>query len=65
LWLRVFESSLSKSVFGAKREKITGGWRRLHNEDLHNFNTAPNIFRVTKSRKIRLAGHVARIYTKF
>jgi hypothetical protein len=40
---------------------VTGGWRKLHNEELHNSNTSPNIIRVIKSRRIRWAGHAARI----
>jgi hypothetical protein len=51
-------------IFGPKREEGEGGWRRLHNEELHNFYASPNIIRVTKSRKMRWAGHVAEIGEK-
>jgi len=44
---------------GLKREEVVGGWRRLHNEGLHNFYTSPNIMRVIKSRRMRCEGHVA------
>jgi len=44
-----------------KREEVAGGWRRLHNEELHNLCHSPNIIRVIKSRRMRLEGHVARM----
>jgi hypothetical protein len=44
-----------------KREEVVAGWRRLHNEELHNLYASPNIIRVIKLRRIRLAGHVALI----
>jgi hypothetical protein len=43
---------------------VTGGWRKLHNEELHNLYSSPSIIRVIKSRKMRLAGHVARMVEK-
>jgi hypothetical protein len=46
-------------TFGPKREEVVGGWRRLHNEELHNLYISPNIIRLTKSRRMRWAGHVA------
>jgi hypothetical protein len=46
--------------FGAKREEVEGGWRRLYNEELHNLYASPNIIRVIKSRRLRLTEHVAR-----
>jgi hypothetical protein len=46
-------------IFGPKREEGAGGWRRLHNEELHNLYASPNRIRVIKSRKLRLWGHVA------
>jgi hypothetical protein len=46
-----------RKIFGAKRDKVTGGWKRLHNEKLNDLYS-PNIFRVTKSRKMRWSGHV-------
>jgi hypothetical protein len=47
-------------IFGPKRDEVTGGWRKLHNDELHNFYSSPNIIRMIKSRRMRLAGHVAR-----
>jgi hypothetical protein len=50
-----------RGVFGAKRDEVTGEWRKLHNEELHDLYCSPNILRVIKSRKMILAGHVARM----
>jgi hypothetical protein len=47
-----------RRIFGHKREEVAGGWRRLHNEELHNLYVSPNIIRVIKSRKMRWVGHV-------
>jgi hypothetical protein len=44
--------------FGPKGEEMTGDWRRLHNEELHNLYASPDIIRVIKSRKMKWAGHV-------
>ena len=57
--LRVFENRVLRRVFGPKRDKVTGEWRKLHNEELSDRYFLPNIVRVVKSRRIRLAGHVA------
>jgi hypothetical protein len=57
--LRVLENRVLRGIFGPKREEVEGGWRRLHNEELHNLYASPNIIRVTKSRGMRWAGHVA------
>jgi hypothetical protein len=46
--LRVFENRLLRRIFGPKREEVTGGWRRLHNEELYNLYTSPNIVQVIK-----------------
>jgi hypothetical protein len=51
--LRVLENRVLRRVFGPKREEVIGGWRKLHNEELHYFHTSPNIIRVTKLRRIR------------
>ena len=59
--LRVFESRVLRRVFGPKRDEVTGEWRKLHNEELRDLYTLPNIVRVVKSRRIRWAGHVARM----
>jgi hypothetical protein len=50
-----------RRTFGPKREEVAGGWRRLHNEELHNLYTSPNIIRVTKSRRMRWARNVSRM----
>jgi hypothetical protein len=53
-----------RGIFGPKRNEMTGGWRKLHNEELHNLYPSPSIIRMLKSRGIRLAGHVERMRTK-
>jgi hypothetical protein len=55
------ENRLLRTIFGPNREEVAGGWRRLHNEELHNFYVSPNISRMNKSRKMGFAGHVARM----
>jgi hypothetical protein len=50
-----------RRIFGPKRDEVTGEWRKLHNEELHDMYCLPNIVRVIKSRRMRWAGHVARI----
>jgi hypothetical protein len=57
--LRVFENRVLRRGFGAKRDEITGEWRKLHNEELRDLYSLPNIVRVVKSRRIRWAEHVA------
>jgi hypothetical protein len=57
--LRVTENRVLRIIFGPKREEVTGGWRRLHNEELHNLYASPNIIRVIKSRRIRWMDHIA------
>jgi hypothetical protein len=59
--LRVFENRVLRRIFGPKREEVAGGWRRLHNEELHNFYASPNIIMVIKSRRIKWAGYVAQM----
>ena len=56
----MFENRILRRIFGSKRDEI-GEWKRLHNEELHSLYRSPNIVRVIKSRKLRLAGHVARM----
>jgi hypothetical protein len=58
---RVFENKVLKSIFGPKREKVAGEWTKLHNEELNGLYSLPNIVRVIKSRRMRWAGHVARM----
>jgi hypothetical protein len=48
-------------IFGPKREEVAVDWRRLHSEELHNLCTSPNLIRLVKSRRMRWAGHVARM----
>jgi hypothetical protein len=50
-----------RRIFGPKRDGVTGGWRKLHNEELHNLYSSPSITRIIKSRRMRWAGHVARM----
>jgi hypothetical protein len=57
----VFENRVLRRIFGPKRDEVTGEWRRLHNEELNDLYSSPNIIRVIKSRRIRWAGHVARM----
>jgi hypothetical protein len=59
--LRVFENRLLRRVFGPKRDEVTGEWRKLHNEELNDLYSLPNIMRVVKSRRMGWAGHVARM----
>jgi hypothetical protein len=59
--LRVFENRVFRRVFGPKRDEVTGEWRKLHNEELNDLYSLPNIVRVVKSRQMRWAGHVARM----
>ena len=59
--LRVFENRVLRRVFGPKRDEVTGEWRKLHNEELSDLYSLPNIVRVVKSRRMRWAGHVARM----
>ena len=59
--LRVFENSVLRRIFAPRRDEVTGEWRRLHNEELNDLYSSPNIVRVIKSRRMRWAGHVARM----
>jgi len=59
--LRVFENMVLRRIFGPRRDEVTGEWRRLHNEELNDLYCSPNIVRVIKSRRMRWAGHVARM----
>jgi hypothetical protein len=59
--LRVCENRVLRRVFGPKRDDVTGEWRKLHNEELNDLYSLPNNVRVVKSRRMRWAGHVARM----
>jgi hypothetical protein len=59
--VRVFENRVLRKIFGQKRDEATGDWRKLHNEELHNLYSSPNIIRIIKSKRMRWAGHVARM----
>ena len=59
--LGAFENKVLRKIFGAKKDEITGEWRNLHNAELHALYSSPNIIRSIKSRRLRWAGHVARI----
>jgi hypothetical protein len=59
--LRVFENRVLRGIFGPKRDEVTGDWRKLHSGELHNLYLSPDIIRQVKSRRVRWAGHVARV----
>ncbi|KAJ4427246.1 hypothetical protein ANN_24864 [Periplaneta americana] len=59
--LRVFENKVLRKIFGAKRDEVTGEWRKLNNTELHALYSSPDIIRNIKSRRLRWAGHVARM----
>jgi hypothetical protein len=60
--LSLFEKRVLRRIFGPMRDEETGGWRKLHNEELHNFYSSPRKIRMIKSRRIRWAGHVVRMW---
>jgi hypothetical protein len=55
----MFENRMLRRIFGLKRDEVTGSWRKLHNEELHNLYSSPSITRMIKLRRMRWAGHVA------
>ena len=59
--LRVFENKVLRRMFGPRRDEVTEDWRRLHNEELNDLYSSPNIVRVINSRRMRWVGHVARM----
>ena len=59
--LRVFENKVLRKIFGAKRDEVTGEWRKLHNTELHALYSSHNIIINIKSRRLRWAGHVAQM----
>jgi hypothetical protein len=62
--LRVFENRVLRKIFGLKRDEVTGEWRKMHNKELRDLYSSPGIIRIIKSRRMRWAGHVARIGEK-
>jgi len=62
--LRVFQNRVLRKIFGPKSDEITGKWRKLHNEELNDLYSSPNIVRVIELRRMRWAGHVARMGEK-
>jgi hypothetical protein len=59
--VRVFENRVLRRIFGPKRDEVTGEWRKLHNEELRDLYSSPSIIRIIKSRRMKWAGHVARM----
>jgi hypothetical protein len=57
----VFENRMLRRIFVPKKDDVKGDWRKLHNEELHNLYSSPNAIRMIKTRRMRLAGHVARM----
>jgi hypothetical protein len=57
----VFGNRVLRRIFGPKRDEVTGGWRELHNEKLHNLYSSPSIIRMIKSKRMGWAGHEARM----
>jgi hypothetical protein len=62
--LRVFENRVLWKIFGSKRDEVIGGWRKLHNEELHYLHSSPRIIRMMKSMRVRWAGRLARMGEK-
>ena len=59
--MRVFENMVLRRIFGSRRDEVTGEWRRLHNEELNDLYSSPNIVPMIKSGRMRWVGHVARM----
>jgi hypothetical protein len=62
--LRVFENRMLRRIFRPKRDEVTGEWRKLHNEELHDLYSSPSIIRIIKARRIKWSRHVARMREK-
>jgi hypothetical protein len=60
----LFKNNVLRRIFGPKRDKVTGGWRKLHNEELRDLYSSPSIIRIFKSRRMRSVGHIARMGEK-
>jgi hypothetical protein len=61
---RVFENRVLRRIFEPKRDEVKGGLRKLHNEELYNLYSSPSIIRTIRSRRMKWAGHVARLWEK-
>jgi hypothetical protein len=59
-----FRDRVLRRIFGLKRDEVTGGWRKLHSEELHDLYSLPSIIRIIKLRRVRWVGHVARMGKK-
>jgi hypothetical protein len=57
----VFENRVLRRISGPRRDEVTGEWRKMHSEELHNLYSSPDIIRQVKSRRMRWAGHVAQV----
>jgi hypothetical protein len=62
--LRIFENRVLRTIFGLKRDEMTGGWGKLHNEEFHNMCSSPNTILIINSRRMRWTGHIACIGEK-
>jgi PAS domain-containing protein len=62
--VRVFENRVLRRIFGPKRDEVMRGWRKLHNEELHDLYSSPSIIRIIRSRRMRWARHVAQMLEK-
>jgi hypothetical protein len=62
--ISVFGNMVMRRIFRTKRDEVTGGWRKVHNEELHNLYSSPSVIRMFKSRRMRWAGNVARMLEK-
>jgi hypothetical protein len=60
----MFKNRMLRGIFGPTRDEVTGGWRKLHNEEFHNLDSLPSIIRMVKSRTMRYEVHVARMGVK-
>jgi hypothetical protein len=61
---KVFENGVLRRIFGPKRDEVMGGWRKLHNEELHNLYTSPSVIRTFKSMRMRWAEYITQIGEK-
>jgi hypothetical protein len=61
---RMFENRVLRRIFGPKRDGVTGGWRKLHNEEVHTLYSSPSIIRIIKSKRMKGADHVERMGEK-